>query len=99
MTISYTLSDPVHVTLAVYDIHGRNIIVLDEGYRVVGEHCIIFNAENLECGVYFAKLETAHASSSRRMINRRFYRDEYAVSGKFPEWLEIKIPLLARRLI
>lgn len=66
--ITYSLWQAQQVTLAVYDICGRRIAVLDEGYRNPGDYSITFDASDISCGVYYAKLETPVSSTLRRMV-------------------------------
>lgn len=66
-TIGYVLSEAANVRLAVYDIYGRHIRTLDQGYRLAGHHEARFHASDLVSGVYVYRLQLDGYSESRRM--------------------------------
>ena len=55
--ISYTLEDNMIIKLTVFDITGREVAILHEGYESAGTHQVTFNAGNLASGVYFFNLQ------------------------------------------
>ena len=72
-TISYRLPAPGRVTLAVYDLLGRELIRPVDGRQSAGEHSIMFNGEGLSSGMYLYRLtaipEQGHLESqTRRMV-------------------------------
>jgi hypothetical protein len=64
--VQYHLKSSQDVRLVLYDILGRQLTVLDQGYRSADEHRLIFNAGHLPNGIYFFALETA----TNRIIKR-----------------------------
>lgn len=54
--------------LAVYDATGRQTAVLAEGFYPAGFHRAAFDGGALPSGVYFARLETANALRTQKMI-------------------------------
>ena len=50
-------SGPVEVN--VYNVSGRKVATLVEGWQSAGEHTLVWSAENLASGVYFVRLLTA----------------------------------------
>ena len=64
--ISYDLPERVNVNLAVYDVLGREVIHLVNGYQPAGNYLIELNAAGLPGGVYFYCL---HAGT-RRFIRK-----------------------------
>ncbi len=71
-TIPYELHQPGDVTIAVYDLLGREVRRLFEGEKIAGEHSAKFVAEGLASGVYryhvSVKTSRGVASSGRAMI-------------------------------
>ena len=67
-TISFTLSNASHVSLLIYDIHGREVESLIEGIQPAGSHSIEWNASNLASGVYFYRLTADEFIQTRKMI-------------------------------
>jgi len=55
-TIRYDLPKGDNVSLFVYDVMGREIVKLVDGYKAVGTYNITFNAKDLVSGVYFVRL-------------------------------------------
>ena len=54
--INFTLTYGGNVHLSVYDIMGRQVVVLVDNYLSEGTHSINFNADNLPSGIYYARL-------------------------------------------
>ncbi len=59
--ISYQLSALSFVNLAVYDLSGRKVAELVNGWRDIGSHEVTFDASDLSSGMYLYKL---HVSGS-----------------------------------
>jgi hypothetical protein len=67
--ISYTLPFDGVVTLKVYDVLGREIETLVNGFQQAGIHTINFNASTLTSGIYFYKMEAGNNFSSiKKMV-------------------------------
>ncbi len=56
-TLRYALPAQRDVRLAVYDVLGREVAVVDEGTKSAGVHEVQFNAGGLSSGLYLARLE------------------------------------------
>jgi hypothetical protein len=54
--VTYTLGENSVIKLSVYDISGREVAILTNGYETAGVHKVTFNAGNLASGVYFFTL-------------------------------------------
>jgi hypothetical protein len=54
--IGYSLRIKSLITLRIYDISGKEIATLVDGYKPAGEYKTIFNAVNLSSGIYFYSL-------------------------------------------
>ena len=67
-TLSFTLDSAGLVRLAVYDLLGRELSVLVDGYREAGRHEMYFDATGLASGVYLYRLDTDGASRQQRML-------------------------------
>lgn len=73
VTIAYTLPRPVHVQLAIYNVLGRRIAVLKDGYQRAGEHHIQWDGRtavggNVGAGVYFCRLSTEDGRRQTRSL-------------------------------
>jgi len=54
--ISYTLQVASYTSLSVYDLQGREVARLVDGYRDAGLHEVTFNAAHLASGVYIYRI-------------------------------------------
>ncbi len=67
-TISYTLPIAGNVTLKVFDITGKEVRMLDNGYKAAGKYSVTFNASDLASGMYIYKIQTSNFSEVRKML-------------------------------
>jgi len=70
-TIRFTLGreqSESPVRLVVYDVLGREVVRLAEGWHAAGAHQVQFDGGNLASGVYIYRLETAAGTLSRKML-------------------------------
>ncbi|MDD3966779.1 MAG: family 10 glycosylhydrolase [Candidatus Neomarinimicrobiota bacterium] len=66
-SIPYRLADAGNVDIAVYDLNGRHIRTLYQGYQSAGEYSIRFDARNLSSGVYICRLKAGDRILTRKM--------------------------------
>ncbi len=72
-TISFALPEPGEVEIAVYDLAGRLVTVLEHGPRDAGAHAIVWNGTDadgrrLSSGVYFVRLLAGETAAVRKMV-------------------------------
>gem|GEM_PF-1773709 len=67
-TISYELPSNSFVTLKVYDVLGREVKTLVNGYQEAGSHSVQFNGENLPSGVYLYRLTAPGVVQVKKML-------------------------------
>ena len=67
-SISYSIPSESYVRLVVYDITGKEIMVLADGMKKAGTYETIFNAGNLSSGIYFYSLEAGNYKQTRKMV-------------------------------
>jgi hypothetical protein len=67
-TIAYTLPAAARVKLSIYDIGGRLLATLVEGYRDAGVQEILFDASGLPSGIYLARLESGSCSQVQKLV-------------------------------
>jgi hypothetical protein len=67
-SISFDLPASSHVTLDVYDLHGRRMASLLDTSMPAGSHCTSWNAEGLASGMYFFRLESRSEVITTRAV-------------------------------
>jgi hypothetical protein len=72
-TIRYTLERPVDVRLAIYNVQGQVVTVLDEGRRDAGSHEVTWNGQDSDgktvaAGTYFYEIQAGGVRESKKMI-------------------------------
>ena len=67
--IDFALRNSGKVTLRVYDVLGREVATLVDGYKPAGHHSVTFNAGNLPSGVYIYTLDAPEGTHlTKKMI-------------------------------
>lgn len=66
--ISFSLSEPSDVTIAIYNALGQEVAKLIDGYLPSGDHRVPFNAMNLPSGIYIYQLRAKGIVRAGRMI-------------------------------
>ncbi len=67
-TISYTLRDPGHVRIRVYNVAGQLVSDLVDSYENSGRHEVHFDARELASGMYIYRMEFDGRAESRQMM-------------------------------
>jgi hypothetical protein len=67
-TITYSIPKSDHVSLAVYDMLGREVAKLVNEVQEPGERQVQFNAGNLSSGMYFYRLEASGYAETRKLV-------------------------------
>ncbi|MBI2619055.1 MAG: T9SS type A sorting domain-containing protein [Ignavibacteriales bacterium] len=67
-TISLSIPAAGNVRLIVYDILGRHVATLVDGWVDAGQHRVLFQAAGLSSGVYFSSMESAGLRIVRKML-------------------------------
>lgn len=66
--ISYQIAVSGRVALKVYDILGREVATLVDGYEPAGAHAAEFNGSNLSSGIYFYRLTSDRFTDVKKMV-------------------------------
>jgi hypothetical protein len=72
-TLRFGLSAPGPVRVALYDVAGRRVALLEDGYRETGEHTLVWNGRDdagrrVSPGVYVARLEAGTFSAAAKVV-------------------------------
>ncbi len=66
--ISFELRDASYVDLAVYDISGREVAQLAEGFMSAGVHEAVFDGSTLSSGVYFVNMTAGDFNRTQKLL-------------------------------
>ena len=54
--------------LSIYDMRGRLVEILHNGYIDAGSYDIVWNAQNISSGIYFLRMVTPELTLSQKMV-------------------------------
>jgi hypothetical protein len=69
--IQYVLPEGGYVSLKVFDIIGREVATVEEGFHQAGKHEVVFDGEELPSGIYLYRLQHKAKTLVGRMILSR----------------------------
>lgn len=67
-TIRYNMPKAGHVVLKVYDVLGREVAELANGFKEKGKHIVTFNASSLASGFYVYTIKVNDFFVSKKML-------------------------------
>ncbi|MCG3155713.1 MAG: hypothetical protein DKINENOH_02321 [bacterium] len=67
-TIQFDLPRPGRVQLAIYDVNGTCVRLLQEGNLPAGAHAVTFEPRGLASGIYFYRLEAGGFRATRKLL-------------------------------
>jgi len=66
--IAFNLPTTGQVSLRVFDLLGREVTVLRDGFVEAGNHRVMFNGGGLASGIYFARLDAGSFSQTKKLM-------------------------------
>lgn len=66
--ITFSLPEQALVKLAVYNVLGQEIALLENGIKNAGNYSVIWNADNIPSGVYIYKITAGNFEKTMKMI-------------------------------
>jgi hypothetical protein len=66
-TIAFALAEAGDVTLEVFDLSGRKVATVEEGYRSAGENEATLDTGTLAAGVYIYRLRAGDKVAAKRL--------------------------------
>lgn len=66
--IEYNLPIATNIAIKLYDLAGREVSMIESGYREAGYYSLVFNAKELAGGIYFYRLQAGDYTMVRKMI-------------------------------
>lgn len=66
--IEYDIPKGGFYRIAVYDLLGREVRILNNSYHKEGSYSVLFDADNLASGIYIYKISSANFNDMKRMV-------------------------------
>jgi hypothetical protein len=70
--ILLTTEEASEITLVIYDVHGRAVARLLDGYKAAGSYDVIWNGKSnglrVPAGVYFATASNSQGSATTKFV-------------------------------
>ncbi len=66
--LQYSIAFDGDYKLTVYDVSGKIVSILQDGYKKAGEYSVVFDGSGFSSGMYFYRLEGTDFSETKRMI-------------------------------
>ncbi len=66
--IAFTLANDAKVSIAIFDMSGRELQVLVDGFVTAGDHSVTWNASNYASGTYFYKFTNGNNVEVKKMF-------------------------------
>ena len=67
-SISYSIPNDARVTLAIYDVLGNSVTILENGNKSAGTYSYSFDASNLTSGIYFYNIRANDFIQTKKML-------------------------------
>ena len=67
-TIEFNLTDATNVSIRVFDLQGREVDSLVDGYKSAGFHNIVWDAHRFASGTYFVVMQAGHIKQTKKVI-------------------------------
>ena len=67
-SFEYTIEKDGMVNVAVYDVSGRMVAELEDGYRSAGTYPVTWDASNMSSGMYFVRAETTGKVTTQKLM-------------------------------
>lgn len=67
-TIDYVIEQASEVSIEVFDITGKSVMAVREGYKVAGSHRVSLDGSSLKSGVYYYTFRSEHGQITKKML-------------------------------
>lgn len=67
-TITFDLPELIKISLIIYNIQGKEVAHLADGWFEAGTHSVDFQAAYLTSGIYFARLTTGNFTQTQKLL-------------------------------
>ena len=67
-TIEYQIPKSANVKFIIYDVLGREVARLVEGFKTAGNYRVTWSANNIPSGIYFCRMESQNYLETKKII-------------------------------
>jgi hypothetical protein len=67
-TINYSIAEAGLVKIAVFNLLGQEVALIENEFKEAGQYNVIFNASTLTSGVYFYTIDTPQFKQTKKML-------------------------------
>jgi hypothetical protein len=67
-TIRYGLHQNTNIQVLIYNMQGRVITTLIDGFQTAGYHSVIWDASNFSSGIYFLNISSGKIAETKKMV-------------------------------
>ncbi|HEY3295176.1 MAG TPA: T9SS type A sorting domain-containing protein [bacterium] len=67
-TLAFTLPNSGKLSLEIYDVMGRQVQTLSDGFLEAGEHSLRFDGTALPSGIYFARIQSGEFTATHKLL-------------------------------
>ncbi len=67
-TISYQIPNNCMVTLKIYDVLGKEITTLVDGYKTAGKYSVTFDGSKLASGMYIYQMNAGNFTNTKKLV-------------------------------
>ena len=67
-TLRFDIAQAGNVSLIIYDLTGREVAKIIDGFQTAGSHSVTFDGINLASGLYFARLNAGNFSQTQKLL-------------------------------
>ena len=68
VTLGYTVAEPAHVVLSIYNLSGQRLVVIEKQQRPSGSYEIHWDAGDYPSGIYLVSLSSGTAVESQKIV-------------------------------
>ena len=66
--INYLVNEPANIKVTIFDVMGRVVDTIEEGYKARGNYSLSWNAMNKASGIYYISIQTDNDIYSQKVI-------------------------------
>ena len=66
--INYTIEENDYISISVYNLVGKEVQVLFDGYKEAGSHELFFNGLNYNSGIYIVRLTSSSFTLTEKIV-------------------------------